>query len=190
ARQGDAPGATAALDAAVRARDGGGADEIGGVFAFPEAKQALYAASTHLHLDRPGPAREAATRALHLYTVGDDRDRSYGDLAGARLDLAAAHLSQGHVEGAADALDPVLDLPPELLISCVRDRCRRIRGALRAQHAHRPAARVLIDKIAALPPAVPAPAPVARPVVTATHRAAGSADPPAYPLPSNGSVTG
>jgi hypothetical protein len=190
-RLGDAPGAAAALEAAARARDCGGAgDEIGGVFAFPDAKQALYAASTHLDLDRAGPAREAATRALHLYTVGDDRDRSYGDLAGARLDLAAAHLSEGDVEGAAEALGPVLDLPPELLVSSVRDRCRRLRGALRARHAHRPAARALIDRIAALPPAVPAPAPVVRPAVPSARRPTREPGTPAYPLPSNGSVAG
>jgi len=54
-------------------------------------------------------------------------DWAFGDQAGSRADLAVARIAQGELEGASEALAPVLDLPPE----------RRIRGIISsAQHVH------------------------------------------------------
>ena len=60
-------------------------------------------------------AEPAAGQAPELYLAADPEDRSVGGIAGARIDLATARLltSRPDLEGAADALNSVMELPPE-----------------------------------------------------------------------------
>jgi tetratricopeptide (TPR) repeat protein len=137
-----------ALAHADLARDHADADEVGGVFAFSEAKQHLYAATAYLG---PGgdPARALthAQRAVKQYA--DAPTRSFGDEAGARIDVATAHLHLGEPDGALEALEPVLALPPRLRVATIRTRMRRVRGELERGFADLPAAHNAIERITA-----------------------------------------
>src|SRR5690606_4346967 len=56
---------------------------------------------------------------------------AYGDEAGARADLSFARVSQGEVEGAYEALAPVLGLPVEQRTAGIVASVMRVHGALR-----------------------------------------------------------
>ncbi|MGH3800148.1 MAG: hypothetical protein ACRDTD_08480, partial [Pseudonocardiaceae bacterium] len=86
-------------------------DEIGGVFGFNHAKSHYYAGATYIHLGQADLALNATNQAIDLYTSGPADQRSYGAESLARIDSAMAHLLKGRLDGAIDALQPVLALP-------------------------------------------------------------------------------
>ncbi|WP_345494257.1 helix-turn-helix domain-containing protein [Nocardia callitridis] len=108
-------------------------DEVGGVFGFNEAKSHYYAGATYIHLGRAEPALAAAQRTIELYTSGPSEQRSYGAESLARVDSAAAHLINGSLDGATEALAPVLALDEDKRIAQLEERLtglrRRIAGA-------------------------------------------------------------
>jgi hypothetical protein len=104
-------------------------DEIGGLFEFSTAKQHYYAAGALVHLDGTAGAAEAATDALRLYDASEDE--SYSDAAGARAELALARVIAGEVDGAGEALTPVLQLAPERRITGIVASAARVDAALR-----------------------------------------------------------
>ncbi|MEU5726771.1 helix-turn-helix transcriptional regulator [Micromonospora sp. NPDC047738] len=108
--------ALAALDAANNARTTlAHEDHLGGLFTFPEAKQAAYAGTTLLSLNQPTllqRATEESRRALALYHASAPADRSVGDVLAARLDLTTAHIAANDLDGAESELAPVLATPP------------------------------------------------------------------------------
>lgn len=119
AMQGNAPAAKQALreaetmaEQAKAARD---LDEMGGILTFPNAKQAYYAASTGALLADGNVAEAYAQKAIAAYESASPGERSYGDLALARVTLAQAQLlkrPRAVDPAAADAaLTPVLALP-------------------------------------------------------------------------------
>ncbi|CRK56896.1 Tetratricopeptide TPR_4 [Alloactinosynnema sp. L-07] len=120
ARTGDTGAAAQALRAIETIRDG--ADDrdditdLGGLFDFPAAKVDYYLGSVHGLLGDHTRARVHAEAAITAYETGDPAARSYGDEALARVDLANAHLADHDHRAAADALGPVLALPPGLRI--------------------------------------------------------------------------
>jgi hypothetical protein len=64
-------------------------DAIGGLLAFPQAKQSYYAAGTYVYLDDEHErAQQEALSAIDLFEHGRPEDRSYSDEAGARAELA------------------------------------------------------------------------------------------------------
>ena len=69
--------------------------------------------------------------ALDLYEEADPLDRSFSDIAGARAELALARVHVGEIEGARDALAPMLDLDPTLRIGGIITSAERIHQALR-----------------------------------------------------------
>lgn len=115
ARSRNQTAALAALKAAEAARDQiRSPDEITGLFTFPEAKQAAYAGTTLLILDRPDLVRRGITeseRALALYQESAPADRSVGDILAARLDLVTAHVADESLDGAETELASVLATP-------------------------------------------------------------------------------
>jgi hypothetical protein len=124
-------------------------DEIGGLFSFSTAKQRYYAAGTFVHLDN-GASRacEEATEALQLYDAGVDP--SYSDAAGTRAELALSRVIATEVEGAGEALAPVLELAPERRITGIVASTGRVELALRAPAvATSPAARAIRGEIEA-----------------------------------------
>ncbi|MBF6098965.1 helix-turn-helix transcriptional regulator [Nocardia cyriacigeorgica] len=122
------------LRAATDARDGSGSDTlhdgIGGVFGFPDAKAQYYAGATYIHLGMAEPALAATEQAIELYSTGPAWQRSYGAEALARVDSAAAHLINGSLDGATEALHPVLGLPEDKRIAQLEERLTGVRRRL------------------------------------------------------------
>lgn len=109
--------AHAAIDQATAARDlvqPDELDDLGGLCTFSRPRQLYYAADTLAW----GGEQEAthtervATEALDAYAVAPAQERAFGDESGTRCDLAVARVLRGEIDGAAEALAPVLRLPP------------------------------------------------------------------------------
>lgn len=117
-------------------------DEIGGVFGFNHAKGHYYAGATYIHLGHADLALNATRQAIDLYTSGPSAQRSYGAESLARIDSAMAHLLKGSLEGAIDALQPVLALPADKRIAQLNERLTGVRHRIAypafrdAQEAH------------------------------------------------------
>jgi transcriptional regulator with XRE-family HTH domain len=114
ARVGDKAAAGRELEIAQEAI-GRGHDElhdgIRGEFAFPAARLAARSATIwNLVGDRQRASDEAA-RAIQLWQISPEDERSYGCEALALIELATARVHLGQVEGAAEVLGPVLRLP-------------------------------------------------------------------------------
>jgi hypothetical protein len=112
-------------------------DTLSGLFAFPQAKRFYYAGSSLIWL--PGRhdaevAERESKEAIRLWQAGPPEERSQPDELLAHVYLATARLQQGEVEGAALALRPVLDIPPERRISWHRRRLDRVARILDGDH--------------------------------------------------------
>ncbi|WP_245721503.1 helix-turn-helix domain-containing protein [Nocardia crassostreae] len=122
------------IRAADGAREGGSSDtlhdEVGGVFGFNQPKSHYYAGATYIHLGRAEPALEHTRRAIDLYANGPTEQRSYGAESLARVDSAAAHLINGSLDGAAEALQPVLQLEEDKRIAQLEERLTGLRQRL------------------------------------------------------------
>lgn len=134
---GNAEKARAAIDQAEAAWDrveGDDLDDLGGICTFTRPRQLYYAADALAWLpDEADAAEEYSSSAVAAYSDPEAPDWAFGDAAGSRADLAIARIALGEVEGASEALAPVLDLAPE----------QRINGIVRsAQHVHRALCRV------------------------------------------------
>ena len=112
-------------------------DEIGGLMAFPLAKQRYYAAGTYVYLGESDgssddDAESEAQASLELYADDQSADWSFSDQAGARAELALARVHRGELEGAREALSAVLALDPDRRIGGILASARRVHEALRA----------------------------------------------------------
>ncbi|GAB2482487.1 helix-turn-helix domain-containing protein [Streptosporangium sandarakinum] len=115
-------------------------DELGGIMTFPRPRQLYYDADTRVWL--PGQEEHAdrvAEEAIIAYEEAPDHERSFSDEAGARADQALARVTMGDLEGAAEALDPVLELPADQRIGGIVASAMRVHTALR-DPGHRGAA--------------------------------------------------
>ncbi|WP_281156709.1 hypothetical protein [Streptomyces sp. HYC2] len=82
---------------------------------------------------------------------------AFGDLAGAQCDLALVRLFSGDVEGTADAIRPVLDLPASHRNNGIIVSAMRVRHALTSSPARSAvAAKDLRAEIEAFPTSRPA----------------------------------
>jgi hypothetical protein len=107
-------------------------DAIGGLLAFPQAKQSYYAAGTYVCLDGgQAKAQSEALAAIEMYEHGRPEERSFSDEAGARAELALARVNAGQIDGAHEALAPVLALEPERRIGGIVTSAARVHQALR-----------------------------------------------------------
>ncbi|MFJ4658612.1 XRE family transcriptional regulator [Nocardia sp. NPDC088792] len=123
-------------------------DEVGGVFGFNEPKSHYYAGATYIHLGEAEQALEATRRAIELYTSGPTEKRSYGAEALARIDNAAAHLIRGSLDGATEALEPVLELDEDKRIAQLEERLTALRQRLASpEFRNTPEARELDERI-------------------------------------------
>lgn len=123
-------------------------DEIGGVFGFGDAKAQYYAGATFIDLGRAESALAATHRAIELYATGPSHQRSYGAESLARVDNATAHLVNGSLDGAAEALRPVLGLPEDKRIKQLQERLGGVRRRIAAPHFREaPEARELDERI-------------------------------------------
>lgn len=136
ANLGDSRAANDALDGAEVARERiRRSDSLGGLFGFSQAKQSYYAGSSLIWLqgghDAERAAREA-TAAIELWQAGPEAERSLDDERLAHIYLATARVQLDDIEGAADAIRPVLSLPVEEQISWIVKRADRLAGMLGA----------------------------------------------------------
>lgn len=132
---GEAETAHAAIRRAEELREGvtpDDLDQMGGILSFSHPRQLYYAAEATAWL--PGesaPAARRAQQAVAAYEASEGHDRSFGDEAGARTVLTLGLLGQGELDGAAEALGPVLDMIPAQRINGVVRSVQRVQGALR-----------------------------------------------------------
>lgn len=113
---GDSDGVQSAVRRVADARDvtvRDDLDSIGGILTFPEPRQAYYVAEAHVLLGENGAeAERSAQEAVQAYASAPDDEWGFGDMAGAHTNLALARITRRDLEGAAEAVHPVLDLPP------------------------------------------------------------------------------
>ncbi|MGH3805867.1 MAG: hypothetical protein ACRDRU_04335 [Pseudonocardiaceae bacterium] len=107
-------------------------DGLGGMCTFSRPRQLCFAAEA---LSWGGPPEAARTERLALdtldaYARAPAHDRSYSHEAGARISLATARISHGEIDGAAEALAPVLELPPAQRIHSMVTDVERVRTTL------------------------------------------------------------
>lgn len=92
-------------------------DRLGGMCYFSRPRQLYYASDAGAALpehDDSGLQSETeslAAEAVAAYEQAPEDEKSFGDEAGSRTDLAIARARAGNLEGARDAIQPVLDLP-------------------------------------------------------------------------------
>ncbi|PPJ04109.1 hypothetical protein C5E51_26285 [Nocardia nova] len=128
-------------------------EEIGGILTFPPAKAMYYAASTLTLMGDYEKAEQVALQAISAYESGSAEQRSYGDEALARSDVAIARIALHDLEGAVDALTPVLELPAPQRIQSIRDGLTQVEMHLVAsRHATASIAQRLREEIAAFTP--------------------------------------
>lgn len=134
ANRGDSAGATAALAESWSIRPSFDQHTDGpGIFAFTEAKHHYYAGSSLMWLEDPAALETAAREAgiaVSLWEEADADHRSLDDEALARIYRAIALAQLGDLDGAAIAVQPVLELPPELRISWMKARIRHLHELL------------------------------------------------------------
>ncbi|MEU7338683.1 helix-turn-helix transcriptional regulator [Streptomyces sp. NPDC007074] len=155
ANLGDSRAANQALDGAETARERiRRPDSLEGLFGFSRAKQSYYAGSSLIWLQGGHDAERAereALEAIALWRSGPVAERSLDDERLAHIYLATARVQLDDVEGAADALVPVLSLPVEDQISWIVKRMDRVAGMLSApRYAGNRTASETVEKINAL----------------------------------------
>lgn len=108
-------------------------DELGGLCTFNRTRQLYYAADALVWLpSEASSAHEYATRAVEAYEDTSSPDWAFGDQAGSRADLAIARISSGELEGATEAVTPILELDPEHRINGIINSAMRVHKALSA----------------------------------------------------------
>lgn len=136
---GDTDAVRAAIETGTTRRDQAVPDDLdhlGGILTYTPAKQTYYEVEAAALLGDGTPG--LAARAEEAVTALADPATAawaYGDLAGARCNLATIRLSGGDIDGAADAVRPVLDLPAAYRTSGIVVAARRVRQAVLASPA-------------------------------------------------------
>jgi hypothetical protein len=97
-------------------------DEMGGLATFGRPRQLYFAADTLAWLPDESAeglsvAEDHARQAVEAYSDPSDPHWAFGDAAGSHAVLAIARIGRGEIDGATDALTPVLDLPTEQRIN-------------------------------------------------------------------------
>ncbi len=106
-------------------------DEMGGIAKFSRARQLHFAAGALVWLrDETSAAEDYARQAVEAYSDPADPDWSFGGAAGSRAILAVTRIRRGEVDGAVDALAPVLDLPPKQRINGIVQSVNHVYQAL------------------------------------------------------------
>ena len=135
---GDADSARQAISAAHEARARDHRDELlelGGEFSVSLATHHYFAGAALSEIS--GAEADAAAeieQAVTLYEAGPGpgEQHYFGTRALASIDLAAVRLRAGALDAAADAVAPVLSLPPAQRISSLNSRMRLVRTELAA----------------------------------------------------------
>lgn len=95
--------------------DAGTSDHFpGGPLSCSSERALSYWADTYLMLNEPGSALTMATRSVAISQRRPMRDRNLGTERMTALHIVRAHINAGDLDGASEALRPVLETPPEL----------------------------------------------------------------------------
>jgi hypothetical protein len=122
-------------------------DELGGMCKFSRARQLYYTADALAWLPaEAGQAQDYATQAVTAYQDATSPEWAFGDAAGSRCDLAVARIALGEIDGARDAIAPVLELPAEQRIRGIISSVQHVHTALRRPELP-PAGRELQEEI-------------------------------------------
>ncbi|WP_316522759.1 hypothetical protein [Kitasatospora brasiliensis] len=106
-------------------------DGFGGIMTFPEPRQLYYVAEATVQLgEDPALGEGQSEAAVAAYRTASEEEWAFGDEAGAQTDLALARLARGEIEGAAEAVRPVLDLPVEQRNFGITSSAQRVHAAL------------------------------------------------------------
>ncbi|MGK5628436.1 hypothetical protein [Streptomyces sp. URMC 123] len=107
-------------------------DELGGLCNFGRARQIYYAAEALSWLPSQATvAGDYAARAVVAYEDSSSAEWAFGDQAGSHSALAIARIQLGELEGAEEAVTPVLELAPEQRINGIIHCAQRVHRALR-----------------------------------------------------------
>ena len=107
-------------------------DDMGGLCTFGRNRQLYYAADALAWL--PGEVDQAerySSQAVDAYNDQNHPEWAFGDAAGSHAAMAITRIVNGELDGAADAIAPVLGLPTERRINGVVHSARRVHQALR-----------------------------------------------------------
>jgi transcriptional regulator with XRE-family HTH domain len=105
-------------------------DRLGGVFSYPRGKLLQVSGIICLELGDLGDAETNAMEAIYSYEASPAELRAFGTEALARIDGAQARLVRGDIEGAEQALRPVLDLPSQQRVDWLGIRLKDFHSAL------------------------------------------------------------
>jgi transcriptional regulator with XRE-family HTH domain/lambda repressor-like predicted transcriptional regulator len=125
---GDTGRARRALHSAQVAAEALPRDPGSSVWSFPVARQAIFAQSVAIHTGDPDGALYAAEMAEAAWANGEPKVPA--TCAQIQTGASIAHLMKDSLDGAADNIAPVLNLPYELRISTVIGYVRRLRTML------------------------------------------------------------
>jgi hypothetical protein len=111
-------------------------DQLGGLFVYAPEKQLYYEVESRVLLGH-GDAQLLATAedAVAGFSDPNAPNWAFGDLAGAQCDLALVRLFAGDLDGAADAIRPVLDLAPSHRNNGIVVSAMRVKNALTRSRA-------------------------------------------------------
>lgn len=125
-------------------------DALGGNFFFPRVRETYYSVEAHALLGDSSPQFvRRAEEAVRGFSDTNAPHWAFGDEAGAQSNLALTRLHIGDLEGAVDAVHPVLDLPPAQRNAGIIGSIQRVRCSLmRAPVQDATAARELREEIA------------------------------------------
>ncbi len=147
---GDTARTLAAIRRAELAREAAQPDEIddfGGLCTFSTNRQLYYTAESLALLPTEALAAEQySLRAVSAYQDPRAPDWAFGDAAGSACGLAASRISRGEIAGASEALEHVLQLPPEQRINSIVLCVKRVQHAVSVGPASREA-RLLSERI-------------------------------------------
>lgn len=116
-----------------------GVDDVGGLFSCDSIRTANYTSGVHLQIGSPSDALAEAEAALAQMACKPVR--AYGTEAQLHISRAAAYVAIGAPDGALEALQPVLSLPPEQRLDTVARRLQNLAAKVaRSQLACAPVA--------------------------------------------------
>lgn len=142
---GDTPRARAALERAGRTSDSVAGLDGDGVWSFSRGRQAIFTLSICVHTGDPDGALRAAGDADAYWAAGGGRVTA--TWAQVRAGAAMAYLMKNSLDGAAQQLAPVLELPVEQRIATVTGYLDGINAMLAARKFAGPAAAELGEQI-------------------------------------------
>src|SRR6266508_906185 len=124
------------------------AHEIGGEFAFDDARAAACEAAAWLQLAQGERAEAEASHALQLYSDLQASARPFSPVNGLRIDVSAARVLRRDLDGARDALRPVLELEPARRNAALAGRMTAVKARLSSPEWTRtPSAIDLVEEI-------------------------------------------